>query len=99
MVKTGQGNTCPFLLIQSITQMRKLLFMLALVAATTLYAATGGPCKAITKSGKPCGGKAGANGYCFVHNPDAARCGAYKPNGTQCKLLVKKPGDHCRHHK
>jgi len=65
------------------------------------------PCKAITKSGEPCGAYAGADGFCFMHSPtqaarraEARRLGGQRQrashSGADCPVTVQSMGDVLR---
>lgn len=38
------------------------------------------------------------DGYCRVHSPNTARCGANTSSNKPCRMVVDKAGDKCRHH-
>lgn len=57
-------------------------------------------CKALTQDGQPCRMKAGANGYCFTHDPDrtaqraaARRAGGIQRAGQIARAVLDEAGD------
>lgn len=76
----------------------KKIILAATLIITAASASAADFCKGTTKAGKQCSRKAGENGYCYQHTPNAHHCQGTTKAGQPCKIVVKEGKQFCAIH-